>query len=42
MGIYPLGFVSPKQQTFNNEHTYENGNQSSGIQRSVQGSWQPG
>ena len=39
MGIFPLGFVSPKQQTFNKEHTHENGNHSSGIQRTVQGSW---
>ena len=36
------GSVSPKQQTFNKEHTHENGNHSSGIQRAVQGSWQPG
>ena len=41
MVIFPLGFISPKQQIFNKEHTHDNENQINGIQRAVQGLGSP-
>lgn len=32
MGIFPLGLFFFQQQTFNKEHTHENGDHSKGIQ----------